>query len=190
SVILSRETLPGVRSAYAIISSEESHMIATGIVSGTSQRLPTYMNGKYPYDLVYNKPPSLKHLRYVGCLAYATILNNHDKFGRKLRFLRTFFLLSKKPPLELISVQDVDHLNFFNFNILDDLPEMPNDEERRNPNPIRHGNLPSHSGRTFTSSNENDVGHSHDADDFASENESFAADEDKNNSSKGNDLHD
>ncbi|GJZ15953.1 ribonuclease H-like domain-containing protein [Tanacetum coccineum] len=34
--ILSRETLPDVRSAYAIISSEESHRIATGSVSGTS----------------------------------------------------------------------------------------------------------------------------------------------------------
>ncbi|GKC45297.1 hypothetical protein Tco_1063019 [Tanacetum coccineum] len=38
SSILSKETLPDVRSAYAIISSEESHRIATGSVSGTSQR--------------------------------------------------------------------------------------------------------------------------------------------------------
>ncbi|GKB15596.1 ribonuclease H-like domain-containing protein [Tanacetum coccineum] len=41
SSILSRETLPDVRSAYAIISSEESHRIATGSVSGTSQRSQT-----------------------------------------------------------------------------------------------------------------------------------------------------
>nr|GEU28899.1 ribonuclease H-like domain-containing protein [Tanacetum cinerariifolium] len=38
SYILSRETLSDVKSAYAIISSEESHRIATGSVSGTSQR--------------------------------------------------------------------------------------------------------------------------------------------------------
>ncbi|GJU77595.1 hypothetical protein Tco_1274665 [Tanacetum coccineum] len=38
SSILSRESLPDVRSAYAIISSEESHRIAIGSVSGTSQR--------------------------------------------------------------------------------------------------------------------------------------------------------
>ncbi|GJR96370.1 ribonuclease H-like domain-containing protein, partial [Tanacetum coccineum] len=38
SSILSRETLPDVRSAYATISSEESHKIATSSVSGTSQR--------------------------------------------------------------------------------------------------------------------------------------------------------
>ncbi|GJY87148.1 ribonuclease H-like domain-containing protein [Tanacetum coccineum] len=38
SSILSRETLPDDRSAYVIISSEESHRIATSSVSGTSQR--------------------------------------------------------------------------------------------------------------------------------------------------------
>nr|GFB60581.1 ribonuclease H-like domain-containing protein [Tanacetum cinerariifolium] len=43
--------------------------------------LPTsVLNGKSPYDLVYNMSPSLKHLRSFGCLAYATVLNSHDKF--------------------------------------------------------------------------------------------------------------
>ncbi|GJS69776.1 ribonuclease H-like domain-containing protein [Tanacetum coccineum] len=37
SSFLSRENLPDVRSAYAIISNEESHRIATGSVSGTSR---------------------------------------------------------------------------------------------------------------------------------------------------------
>ncbi|GJX56459.1 ribonuclease H-like domain-containing protein [Tanacetum coccineum] len=41
------------------------------------------LNGKSPYDLVYNKPPSLNHLRSFSCLAYATILNSHDKFGSR-----------------------------------------------------------------------------------------------------------
>ncbi|GKG43314.1 hypothetical protein Tco_0479998, partial [Tanacetum coccineum] len=36
SSILSRETLPDVRSAYSIISSEESHRLAFGSLSGTS----------------------------------------------------------------------------------------------------------------------------------------------------------
>ncbi|GJS09239.1 ribonuclease H-like domain-containing protein [Tanacetum coccineum] len=35
---LSRETLPDVRSAYAIISSEESHRVDSGSIAGTSQR--------------------------------------------------------------------------------------------------------------------------------------------------------
>ncbi|GJX31649.1 hypothetical protein Tco_0241504 [Tanacetum coccineum] len=37
-----------------------------------------------------------------------------------------------------ISVQDINHLNLFNTNTLDDLPHIPNDEERRNLSPIRY----------------------------------------------------
>ncbi|GJW19324.1 ribonuclease H-like domain-containing protein [Tanacetum coccineum] len=156
-------------------------------------RLPTSVqNGKSPYDLVYNKPSSLKHLRYFGCLAYATILNSHDKFGsRDVKFFEDIFPFKQNNSTGIDkSVQDVNHLNFFNSNTLDDLPEIPNDEERRNPNHIRHGNLPSHSSSTSAFLNKNDAGHSQDADASASENESFAADEDNNSSSEGNVLHD
>ncbi|GJR40370.1 hypothetical protein Tco_1216054 [Tanacetum coccineum] len=38
SSILSRETLPDVKSAYATISSEESHRVAVGSIAGSSQR--------------------------------------------------------------------------------------------------------------------------------------------------------
>ncbi|GKB19126.1 hypothetical protein Tco_0853049 [Tanacetum coccineum] len=38
SSILSREVLPDVRSAYATISSEESHRVAAGSVAGSSQK--------------------------------------------------------------------------------------------------------------------------------------------------------
>ncbi|GKB60717.1 hypothetical protein Tco_0916903 [Tanacetum coccineum] len=38
SSILSRETLPDVRSAYATISGEESHKVAVGGIAGSSQR--------------------------------------------------------------------------------------------------------------------------------------------------------
>ncbi|GKB77451.1 hypothetical protein Tco_0944346, partial [Tanacetum coccineum] len=38
SSILSRETLPDVRSAYAIIFSEESHRVTVGSIAGSSQR--------------------------------------------------------------------------------------------------------------------------------------------------------
>ncbi|GKB23527.1 ribonuclease H-like domain-containing protein [Tanacetum coccineum] len=186
-------------------------------------KLPTSMlNGKSPYDLVYNKPPSLNHLRSFSCLAYATILNSHDKFGsrsekyvlvrysnskkgyklwsldnkqiiysRDVKFFEDIFPFKQNNSNEIAnSVQDVNHLNFFNNNTLDDLPEIPNDEERRNPSLIRHGNSPFHSGSTSAFSNENDAGHSQDADDSASENGSFAADEQNNSNSEGNDLHD
>ncbi|GJY46168.1 ribonuclease H-like domain-containing protein [Tanacetum coccineum] len=39
--------------------------------------------GKGPYELVFNKTPSLKHLKIFGCLCFATILNNHDKFSSR-----------------------------------------------------------------------------------------------------------
>ncbi|GJU64299.1 ribonuclease H-like domain-containing protein [Tanacetum coccineum] len=140
------------------------------VLTGTYliNRLPTsVLNGKSPFELVYNKPPSLIHLRSFGCLAYATILNSHDKFGsRHVKFFEDIFPFKQHNSTSIdIYVQDLNHLNFYNTNTLDDLPNTPNDEERRNPSLIRH-----------------DV--------FASENGSFAANEDNINSSKGNDLHD
>nr|GEZ14629.1 ribonuclease H-like domain-containing protein [Tanacetum cinerariifolium] len=89
-----------------------------------------------------------------------------------------------------MSVQDVNHLNFFNTNTLDDFPDILNDKERRNPNPIRHGNSPSHSGSPSASLSRNDAGHSQDVDVSASENGSFAACEENNNNSEGSGLHD
>ncbi|GJR66224.1 hypothetical protein Tco_0012289 [Tanacetum coccineum] len=41
STILSRETLPDVKSAYATISSEESHRVSVGSIVGSSQRNQT-----------------------------------------------------------------------------------------------------------------------------------------------------
>nr|GEW38785.1 ribonuclease H-like domain-containing protein [Tanacetum cinerariifolium] len=130
--------------------------------------LPTsVLNGKSPYDLVYNKPPSLKYLRSFGCLAYAPVLNSHDKFSsRDVKFFEDIFPFKQNDSTRIDKfVQDVNHLNFFNTNTLDDLPEIPNDEERRNLNPIRH-------------------------DTSASENRSFAAYEEHNSNSEGNGLHD
>nr|GFB63248.1 ribonuclease H-like domain-containing protein [Tanacetum cinerariifolium] len=43
------------------------------------------LNGKSPFDLVFNMKPALKHLRVFGCLSFATILNSHDKFGSRAK---------------------------------------------------------------------------------------------------------
>nr|GEV99201.1 ribonuclease H-like domain-containing protein [Tanacetum cinerariifolium] len=186
-------------------------------------KLPTsVLNGKSSYDLVYDKPPSLNHLRSFSCLAYATILNSHAKFGsrskkcvlvgnsnskkgyklwsldnkqiiysRDVKFFEDIFPFKQHNSIRIdISIQDVNHLNFFNTNTLDGLLDIPNDEERMNLIPIRHGNPPSHSGSTYAFSNENDTGNFQDADVSTSENGSFAANEDNINSSEGNDLHD
>ncbi|GJW03960.1 ribonuclease H-like domain-containing protein [Tanacetum coccineum] len=143
------------------------------LVIAFDEILPTsVLNGKSPYDLVYNKLHSLKHLRSYGCLAYATILNSHDKFGsmseKDVKFFEDIFPFKQNNSTRIDnSIQDVNHMNFFNTNTLDDLPEIPNDEEK---------GTPALSGM--------------DADAFTSENGSFAADEENNSNSEGNGLHD
>ncbi|GJU59922.1 ribonuclease H-like domain-containing protein [Tanacetum coccineum] len=47
-------------------------------------RLPSsVLNEKSPYEKIYNKYPTLSHLRVFGCLCFATIVNNNDKFGSR-----------------------------------------------------------------------------------------------------------
>ncbi|GJT35936.1 putative RNA-directed DNA polymerase [Tanacetum coccineum] len=41
------------------------------------------LKGYSPYQLVFNKKPLMKHLRVFGCLCFATVLNNHDKFSSR-----------------------------------------------------------------------------------------------------------
>nr|GEU84007.1 ribonuclease H-like domain-containing protein [Tanacetum cinerariifolium] len=155
-------------SDYPIISSEESHRVASGNISGTLHRLhASVLNRKSPCDLVYNKPHSLKHLRSFGCLAYAIICNSHDKFGSR----------SKK------------YKYFFNIDTFDDLFDIPNDEERRMPSPKRNGTPPPHYGSPSTPLNENDGGHSQGAYASSSKGERFADLEDNIISFEGNDLH-
>lgn len=38
------------------------------------------LKGKSPFEIMYNKQPSLAHLRVYGCLCFATKLNVFDKF--------------------------------------------------------------------------------------------------------------
>ncbi|GJW44303.1 ribonuclease H-like domain-containing protein, partial [Tanacetum coccineum] len=118
---------------------------------------------------VYNKHLSLKHLRSFGCLAYATILNSHDKFGsRDVKFFEDIFPFKQNSSIGIDKpVQDVNHLNFLTLILLMTYLKYPMMR--------REGTL-ALSGM--------------DADASASKNESFAADEDKNNSSEGNGLHD
>ncbi|GJS88193.1 ribonuclease H-like domain-containing protein [Tanacetum coccineum] len=154
-------------------------------------RLPTFvLNRKSPYDLVYNKPHSLKHLTSFGCLAYAPIFNSHDKFGsRDVKFFEDIFPFKQNVSSTIDnSVQDVNHLNFFNTNTLDDLPDILNDEEIRNPSPKRHGTPPSHSGSPSAPSNENDDGHFQGADASAIESERYADLEENIVNSEGDDL--
>nr|GFA21012.1 ribonuclease H-like domain-containing protein [Tanacetum cinerariifolium]GFA21013.1 ribonuclease H-like domain-containing protein [Tanacetum cinerariifolium] len=88
------------------------------------------------------------------------------------------------------SIEDLNYLNFSNTNTLDDLPDIPTDEERMNSNPKRHLTPRSHSGSPSTSSKENDGGHFHGADVVASESERFADIEENIVNFNGDDLQD
>ena len=45
-------------------------------------RVPfTTLNGVSPFEKLYNKPPSIDHLRVIGCLCFGTNLTKHEKFG-------------------------------------------------------------------------------------------------------------
>ncbi|GJZ25524.1 ribonuclease H-like domain-containing protein [Tanacetum coccineum] len=129
------------------------------------QILPTFvLSGKSPFDLIYDRPPSLKHSRSFGCLAYATLFNSHDKFCSR----------SEK---------------FFNFDFFDNIPYMPNDKERMRPSPKRHGTPPPQFGSPFEPILEDDGGQSQ-GDAFASEGERSADLEDTYIvSCEGDELH-
>ncbi|XP_019248396.1 PREDICTED: uncharacterized protein LOC109227652 [Nicotiana attenuata] len=49
-------------------------------VAERKQRMPsTVINNKTPYEKLYQKPPSYNHLKVLGCLCYAKIVQQHDK---------------------------------------------------------------------------------------------------------------
>ncbi|GJZ46008.1 putative RNA-directed DNA polymerase [Tanacetum coccineum] len=41
------------------------------------------LSGRSPYELVYKSEPILSHLRSFGCLCFASVLNNSDKFSSR-----------------------------------------------------------------------------------------------------------
>ncbi|GJT90996.1 hypothetical protein Tco_1079841 [Tanacetum coccineum] len=52
----------------------------------TATYLPTdVLSGKSPYELVYKCVPSFSHFKTFGCLCFATVLNNLDKFSARKR---------------------------------------------------------------------------------------------------------
>uniref|UniRef100_A0A251UGL6 Putative reverse transcriptase, RNA-dependent DNA polymerase, Gag-polypeptide of LTR copia-type n=1 Tax=Helianthus annuus TaxID=4232 RepID=A0A251UGL6_HELAN len=49
---------------------------------GNSGLLPSYvLNGRSPYEMMFEFKPSLLHLRNFGCLCFSTVLHDSDKFS-------------------------------------------------------------------------------------------------------------
>nr|GEU50129.1 ribonuclease H-like domain-containing protein [Tanacetum cinerariifolium] len=220
SSILSREVLPGVRRAYAVISSEESDRIASCNISESSQRSQIYafivkvpnrenyqkpqtsnnflrpsntvrpndngnrrtswcsnlvaekcgFNGHtidrcfkiigYPVNFVINSHISYQ-IKSIGKGVQANmagIIFNTSKDLRAGNFLRTGRQFGGLYYFD--GNQDLNHLNFFDFDYLNDHPEMPNNKERSDPNPNRHGTPSPHYGSIFKPLNEKEGGHS------------------------------
>nr|GEV61090.1 hypothetical protein [Tanacetum cinerariifolium] len=68
---------------YKVTSKEGLRFFLTIVDDYT--RLPSpVLNGKSPFDLVFNMKPALKHLTVFGCLCFAIVLNGHDKFGSRV----------------------------------------------------------------------------------------------------------
>ncbi|GJY14766.1 putative RNA-directed DNA polymerase [Tanacetum coccineum] len=57
------------------------------VVPGTQLKSPwlpsVVLSGKSPYELVYNTEPDFSHIKSFGCLCFAKVLNNFDKFAER-----------------------------------------------------------------------------------------------------------
>lgn len=43
------------------------------------------IEGKSPYEMLYARPPSLTHLRVIGCLCFASVIPKGDKFAARAK---------------------------------------------------------------------------------------------------------
>ncbi|GJU93188.1 retrovirus-related pol polyprotein from transposon TNT 1-94 [Tanacetum coccineum] len=94
-----------------------------GIVERKHGHPSSVLNGKSSYEMIYKKCPTLSHLRVFGCLCFATIVNNSDKFGSRSEKCVMIGYSSVKKGYRF------NHINFFDL----EYPEIPNDDERVDP---------------------------------------------------------
>ncbi|GKE44898.1 ribonuclease H-like domain-containing protein [Tanacetum coccineum] len=124
-------------------------------------RLPSFvLNGKSSYEMIYKKCPTLSHLRVFGCLCFATIVNNNDKFSSKYEkcvmirysnFKKGYRILKLKKNNSANVFQVVNHINFFDI----EYPDISNDDERV-ANDLNNGKSDSN-GSSVSGSNTNTI---------------------------------
>ncbi|XP_071699595.1 uncharacterized protein [Rutidosis leptorrhynchoides] len=83
------------------------------------------LGGKSPYEIVYGRKLNLNHLRVFGCLCFAKVLNNTDKFASRSEKCVFMGYSNTQKGYKLYGV---DHLNFFNDNFFPDTSLQPNDD--------------------------------------------------------------
>ncbi|GJX05344.1 ribonuclease H-like domain-containing protein [Tanacetum coccineum] len=162
----------------------------------TLLRLPSsVLNRKSPYEMIYKKCPTLSHLRVFGCLCFATIVNNNDKFSSRSEkcvmigysnfkkgyrlynldkhqfiFSRDVKFFENIFPFKDSEIEKNDFTNVFqdvnHINFFDiEYPEIPNGDERAS-NDLNKGKSDS-SSSSVSGSNVN-------TDDFSTQNEEVA----------------
>ncbi|XP_071693195.1 uncharacterized protein [Rutidosis leptorrhynchoides] len=113
---------------------DECILTAVYLINKTPTSL---LNGKCPFEIIYNRVPNLSHLRVFGCLAFSTILNNSDKFAeRDVKFYETIFPFKiKKEDMQFEKC--LSPINFFKeINKDNQNTQSPNDEGEDNEHQI------------------------------------------------------
>nr|GEX36895.1 ribonuclease H-like domain-containing protein [Tanacetum cinerariifolium] len=196
------------RSTYAIISSKESHRIATGSVFGTSQRnmpLTDYLT-LFDVSVVPEYCISLMYVHKVArdsklIIAFdelkCCILNQDLKWRLRDSLVVYITLMEIKIPYKVTSrdsfryfltivddFQELFRLNnedFFNLDGYINHFKIPYDDERSDPGPSRYDTPSSYSGSTSDTHNENEREYSMGSDASASENNRSTNPEDNDN---------
>ncbi|GJW49658.1 ribonuclease H-like domain-containing protein [Tanacetum coccineum] len=177
SSIISIEVLPNFRSAYATISNEESHRVASGSIVGSSQRNQAYAfvsnvhnrgnfqrnqssnNVPRPNNVNNNRqnegsgmssywdisfyskignlilPNGLVLFDVLVVLKYCVTLKSVHKLAEDNKIFVAFnesrcYFLNQDLNLKNVLGIELKHINFFD----NEYPEMPNDDERVEPN--------------------------------------------------------
>ncbi|KAI3521421.1 hypothetical protein L1887_10887 [Cichorium endivia] len=81
----------------------ETILTATFLIN----RTPTsVLNGKSPFEMIYNVEPNFDFLRVFGCLCFATKLNNSDKFASRSEKCVLIGFSNVKKGYKLLSLDD------------------------------------------------------------------------------------
>ncbi|XP_019236909.1 PREDICTED: uncharacterized protein LOC109217131 [Nicotiana attenuata] len=79
-------------------------------------RLPSSaIKGKSPYEMLYAKPPSLTHLRVIGCLCFASVVPKGDKFAARAK--ESVFPFAKQQEISISHNPPIDNLGSGIFDV-------------------------------------------------------------------------